>query len=467
VTARLTAVLVAIALCAAPGTRAAGPGDYASQWPVLGTCGPERGTPDPGAVPPVLACDGAFALALDESVYRQATDRHLGDVAAFDAGGEPLAFGPMPPAYRAPPEEWRDAAWFSLPSAATSAPPQDLHLHVSRAASGDLQLDATLRRGERQGARDLLVDVRGGKRRVQGVAFDLAMDAPDFSSALEVAASDDLQAWRNLVPAATIAQLRQQGRALVRRRIEFAPVSARYLRLRVLDGGAAVPLRGLRVLLQPEGPPREAFARASLRAELTGQQGRVFLFRLPARIPADRISLRLADDNAVASFAISAREPGQRDWTYVGQLDAFRLRGAGLRLDNEAVDVAVVRAPEWRIESSIDLARPPTLEFSYQPEAWLLLTHGTPPFRVVAGSRVARRADAPLDVLVGDVRRRYGAGWRPATATLGPMAESGGDAALRAWDPARRRTWLLWGVLLLGAVAVIAMVLRLLRQPDP
>jgi hypothetical protein len=464
---RLRGCIAAMLLLAmAPTLRAAAPADFARQWPVLGRCAPAPGAPDPGALPPTLECDGAFAMALDESVYRQATDRGLGDVAAFNAEGEALAFGPMPPAYRRPRGEWRDAAWFALPASAPT-PAQDLHLHVTRGREGELQLDATLRRAERQGVRDLLVDVRGGDRLVEGIAFDLALDAPDFSSTLEVDASDDLQAWRNVVPAATIAQLRQQGRALVRRRIEFEPVSARYLRLHVLTGGADVPLRGLRLLLRPDGPARDAYARASLRAEFVQQQGRVFLFRLPARIPADRISIRLADDNAVASFAISAREPGQRDWTYVGQLDAFRLRGAGLRLDNEAVDVAPVRAPEWRIESSIDLVRPPTLEFSYQPEEWLLLTHGKPPFLVVAGSRVGRRAELPLEMLVGAVRRRYGADWRPAPATLGPMAEAGGDAALRAWDPARRRTWLLWGVLLLGALAVIAMVLRLLRPPDP
>jgi hypothetical protein len=453
---------------AASSAQAASVDDYASQWPVLGRCdAPGAAAPArDGRLPPPLACEGAFAIALDEAVYRQASDAALADVAAFDAAGEPLAFGPMPREYRKPPEEWRDVAWFALPGIEVPAA-QDLHLHVTRTAAGELRFDADLRHGQARDVRDLLVDVRAKTRRIEALEFELAMDAPDFSSALAVEASEDLQHWRTIVPAAAIAQLRQSGRTLVRRRIEFPPFATRYLRLRVVDGGAAVPLRGLRMLLHPEGPPSEDLARAVLRAEPAGQDGRVYRFTMPARIPADRIAIRLADDNAVASFAVSAREAGRRDWSYVGQFDAFRLRGGGLRLDNEAFDIAPTRAREWRIETSVELARAPVLEFSYLPEEWLLLTHGPSPYRVVAGSHGARRAELPLGMLVGEVRRRYGATWRPPLATLGPMAEAGGASALRAWDPARRRTLLLWGVLALGALAVIAMVLRLLRPRDP
>jgi hypothetical protein len=441
--------------------------DYASQWPVLGRCdAPGAAAPArDGRLPPPLACEGAFAIALDEAVYRQATDATLRDVAAFNGAGEALAFGPMPREYRKPPEEWREVAWFALPGIEVPAA-QDLHLHVTRSAAGELQFDADLRHGAGRDVRDLLVDVRAKTRLIEAREFELAVDAPDFNSALAVEASEDLQHWRTIVPAAAIAQLRQSGRTLVRRRIEFPPFATRYLRLRVVDGGA-VPLRGLRMLLHPEGPPAEDLARALLRAEPAGQEGRVYRFTMPARIPADRIAIRLADDNAVASFAVSAREAGRRDWSYVGQFDAFRLRGGGLRLDNEAFDIAPTRAREWRIETSVELARPPVLEFSYLPEEWLLLTHGPSPYRVVAGSHAARRAELPLGMLVGEVRRRYGATWRPPMATLGPVGEAGGAAALRGWDPGRRRPLLLWGVLAVGALAVIALVLALLRRPEP
>ncbi|CAN5140709.1 hypothetical protein BH11PSE14_BH11PSE14_13280 [soil metagenome] len=454
-------VLVA-ACCQSAG--AACPADFARQGTVLGAC-PGAVLRDPGAVPPPLACEGAFSIALDESLYRQVTDPALGDLAAFDAAGEALAFGPMPAAYRRPPGSWRESAWFALPPPSTTGG-NDISLYVHRDSSGDLRLDAHLSHGPDPALHDVLVDVRAGKRLVEGIEFELALDAPDFSTALVVDASDDLQSWRNVASGLVIAPLRQDGRAFVRRRVEFPPVSAHYLRVHAQDVGAGVPLRSLRLLLRDGGVAAAELARSSMRAELVGRDGNGFVYRLPARIPVDRVDLRLGDDNAVASFAISVREPDQRGWQYVGQLDAFRLRGAGLELDSEPLAVAPTRAPEWRVEAGTTLSNAPVLELSYRPEEWLLLSHGKAPFRVVAGSRAARRDAFPLQMLVDAARRRYGADWRPASATLGPMADAGGDSALAAWDPARKRTLLLWGVLLLAAVAIIAMVLRLLRQPD-
>lgn len=439
------------------------PADFARQWPVLGYCGHAPRAASIADEKP-LDCEGAFALALDESLYRQVQRADLSDVAAFNADGEALAFGPMPPALGPAPGEWRDAAWFVLPAPAAQAP-TDLSLHVSRDTAGALQLDATLSRPPSTAVSDLLVDVRAPGRAVEAIELELALDAPDFSASLRVEASDDLQAWRPVVDGAAVAQLRQGGQALVRRHVELPAVAARYLRLHV--DGAALPLRGLRLRLQPGTAGSEALQRSRLRADYVGRDGAAYVYRLPARVPVERVVIALGDDNAVADFSISARESGARDWQYVGQLTAFRLRGAGLALDNESTEVATTRRQEWRIEPSVALARVPTLGMDYRPESWLLLTHGRGPFVVAAGSGAARRGDYPLEALVGQVRARYGRDWHPAEAVLGPMREAGGDAALAAYDPARRRTWLLWGVLVLAAAAVMAMAWRLLAQrPD-
>ena len=441
------------------GTAAAGePSDYARQWTVLGYCGDG---PRPASVEDAkpLQCEGAFALALDESVYRQTTRADLSDVAAFNADGEALAFGPMPADLGPPPGEWRDAAWFVLPPATPELPATDLHLHVRRDASGSLQLDATLSRAPSTTISDLLIDVREPLRAVEGLELELALDAPDFSSRVSVDASDDLQGWRPVVDGAAVAQLRQGGQALVRRHIEMPATRAKFLRLHV--DGAPVPLRGLRMRLQAAGEPLQ---RSRIAADYVGRDGAGYVYRLAARVPVERVAITLGDDNAVAAFSISAREEGARDWQYVGQLTAFRLRGAGLALDNESMDVPSTRRQEWRIEPSVNLTRVPELRMDYRPESWLLLTHGRGPFVVAAGSSVARRDAFPLEALVGQVRSRYGRDWKPTEAALGPMQTAGGEAALSAYDPAKRLTWILWGVLVLAAAAVIAMTWRLLQS---
>ena len=458
-------MMMALALLLSAAATASDPDDFARQWPVLGHCGPGASRIAPEDEKPVQ-CEGAFALALDESVYRVATRADLGDVVAFNADDEPLAFGPMPPAYGPPPAAWRDSPWFALPEP-NKDEPADLHLHVSRSTAGDLQFDATLRHGPAQTIRDYLIDVRAPERSVEAIEFELTMDAPDFSSQVRVDASDDLQDWRTVVDSATVAQLRQDGQALVRRKVEFVPTLARYLRVQVIDGARGLPLRGVRLLLQPTTAGREIYKRSRIKAEFVRRDGRAFVYRLPARVPVERINIVLGSSNSIAAFSVSAREPEARDWTYIGQLTAFRLRGAGVELDNEAMPVAMSRLGEWRIESSVDLVQTPQLEFDYRPEAWLLLTHGKPPFKVAAGSSSMRREQFPLEALVGQVRAKYGRDWLPTEASLGAMQTAGGNAALTAFDPAKKRAWILWGVLLLAAVAIIAMVLRLMASaPD-
>jgi hypothetical protein len=454
---RTTLALLLLATAAASTLAfALSPKDFAREWPVQAPC------PSAGA-----ACEGAFAVLLDESVYRQVRSRDLGDLAAFNGKGEALPFGPMPAEYAAPPGEWKDAAWFALPPAAAASEGgdggEDLHLHVTRTSAGDLSLDATLKHGAPGAPQDVLVDVREDKRLVEAITVEPAMDAPDFNVQVAVEASEDLQHWLTLVPAATLAQLRQNGQALVRSRIEFAPQQAKYLRLRLLDGRVGMPLRAVHLFVRAPGPATAVQPRARIAADFVRREGRAYVYQLSARVPVERVDVALGDDNAISSFSVMAREPGEKNWRYLGQLEAFRLRAAGAKLDNEPLDIGTTRETEWRIESSTELARTPVLEFEYRPERWLLLTHGEGPYVVAAGSHAARGGEFPLSALLAQVRAKFGRDWQPPTAALGAMQEAGGDAALSAYDPATKKTWMLWAVLLLAAVAVIAMVLRLLK----
>ena len=425
---------------------AATPADYASQW--------------------TLATEKAdtFAVTLDESIYRQVTRADLADLAAFNADGEELAFGPLPPAYRAPPNAWRPAVWFALPAQEATAPNTgDLQLHVTRAADGSLALDTSLsgaaQAAAKTGTSDLLIDVRAKDHSVNALAFDFAADAPDFSTQVVIEASDDLQHWRTLSSDAPLAQLRQNGQMLLRRTVEFDAQPATYLRV---HASAVLPLRAVSLRLRGQGSEP---ARSMLDAEFVARDGRAFVYRMPARIVTERVNIELADDNAVAHFDVAVREQGETGWHPIGAYTAFRLRGAGVTLDAEPMEIGSTRVSEWRIEPDSNLAKTPRLRFSYQPESWVLLTHGRAPYTIVAGSRRAQRSTFAIDALIVPLRARYGEQWRPPTLGHGEMRASAGEAALNGWDATQRRTWLLWGVLVLGAAAVIWMVIGLLRSP--
>jgi hypothetical protein len=425
------------------GAVAATPIDYASRW--------------------VLKTDavGAYTVVLDESIYRQVTHADLSDLAAFNADGEELAFGPLPPAYRAPPSAWGEAAWFALPPQVASDT-GDLQLHVIRTADGALSLDTSLSGAAHAGstaASDLLIDVRAKDRLIEAIAFDFAADAADFSAAIRIEASDDLKNWREIVSDAPLAQLRQGNQVLLRRNVELAAQPATYLRI---HSATPLPVRAVQLRLRAPG---SAPARMTLDADPVGRDGRGFVYRLPALITAEQLTIALADDNQIAGIDVSAREPGESYWHPLGHYIAFRLRGAGVALDAEPMELSPTRAREWRIEANVDLAKAPTLRFGYRPETWVLLTHGRAPYVLVAGSRRAHRDAFPIDALIGQLRAKEGADWRPPPIGFGPMQASAGEAALHGWNANDRRTWILWGLLLLGAGAVIAMVWRLLRPP--
>ena len=107
----------------ATAAAASAPTDYAQQWPI-----DAQG-------------EGAYAINLNEEVYRIIQKNDLSDLAAFNAAGEALPFGPMPTSYGPLPAEWVQAKVFSLPKEA-SENPDLMRLHVQRSAEGDLRLDA-------------------------------------------------------------------------------------------------------------------------------------------------------------------------------------------------------------------------------------------------------------------------------------------------------------------------------------
>jgi hypothetical protein len=440
----------AAGLLLAANAAAATPADYASQW-----------TLKTDAV-------GAYTVVLDENIYRQVTRADLSDLAAFNADGEELAFGPLPSVYRAPPSAWSEAAWFALPPE-DAASAGDLQLHVTRSADGSLSMDTAIAGtpssttsaagSASKNVSDLLIDVRAKDRLIEAIAFDFAADAADFSAAIQIDASDDLKNWHEIVSDAPLAQLRQGNQVLLRRNVELSAQPATYLRV---HSATPLPVRAVQLRLRAPGsePPR-----ATLDADPMGRDGRGFVYRLPALVTAERLTIALADDNQIAGIDVSARDPGESYWHPLGHYTAFRLRGAGVSLDAEPMELTPTRAREWRIEANGDLAKAPTLRFGYRPETWVLLTHGRAPYVLVAGSRRAHRDAFPIDALIGQLRAKEGVDWRPPPIGFGPMQASAGEAALHGWNASDRRTWVLWGLLLLGAGAVIAMVWRLLRAP--
>ena len=105
----------------------------------------------------------------------------------------------------------------------------------------------------------------------------------------------------------------------------------------------------------------------------------------------------------------------------------------------------------------------PTLKLGNQPEALVFLSQGAAPYALAVGSATAVRQEAPVGVLIEDLRQRNGPAWQPTLARFegGPELLAG-EAALQA--PRDWKRWLLWALLVLGVLVVGWLALSVLRQ---
>ncbi|WP_126944298.1 DUF3999 domain-containing protein [Xanthomonas sp. BRIP62418] len=421
--------------------------DYRQQWP-LQVAGSDA---------------GLYQLRLNAAIYRSAQDAGLRDVAVIDARGEemPAALLPVDAAPAAAPRRQRLPV-FALPAGAAPAN-GDLQLIAERDASGAVRrLEGRFATGAAAGAGgSWLIDASALGDRPRALWLDWDGNTP-VQARLRVEGSDDLRDWRVLAADATVMALDNQAQRLQQRRIALDE-GARYLRI-VPVSGALPALRAVDAELDGVAAPLQ-----SQWLELPGTaQDKAVLYALPGRFPVTQVDVSGGQAEAVEWIAES-RDADDAPWLRrAGPWLAYRL-GAGNAAASPPQQLsAPVRDRQWRLLAAQgrSTARP-TLRVGYQPERMMFLAQGQPPYAVVAGSARVQRGDAPLASMLQALRRERGAQWQPAPASIAAQAQPlAGDAALQpAATPRDWKRWLLWGLLIGGAVLVGGFAVSLLRSP--
>jgi len=428
--------------------------DYAARWPLA----LER--PDGGAYRVVLAPD----------VYRQLQSSDLRDLVVTNAAGQPVATAVFPP--DAPLAQAGDSvalAWFPLPGDAGATA-------LDIAAISEVASDGSLRRVELRGANPdaagdsgFVIDASRLREPVAALRFSWS-NAQAFDRGYRVSASDDLRQWREIEPDGRLVQLRNGDRRVIEDRIALPGVRAKYLRL------------------QPNTRQPAPLALTSVRAELAGQvaapalqweqlQGRRvedrdgvhFEYALAGRFPVEAADV-VAAGNSTRGWLLQSRDGDDAAWqTAAAPWVAYRLDSSegSSRSPPQPLD-RLVRDRQWRLQARSDGAQDaPVLRLGYRPEVVLFLAEGQPPFALLAGSARAARPATPLPQLIDTLRAARGKDWQPAVATLGQREELAGAAALRPGTPIDWKRWLLWALLLGGALLVAGFAASLLRKRPP
>ncbi len=453
----LLVLLVPLAVCAAPRE------EYAQQWPL--TLGRD------GA--------GAYRVTLDESVYRQLRDPALADAVVLDRNGVAVptdVFAPEAPLAKSAPRV--ALPWFALPATPAGSAAQGWELVSQADADGRLRR-VEVRTSDAAAAalprNALLVDLS----RVHEALSALELQWQPLESldlGYRVEASDDLEHWQVLATRGRMVDLQREDRRLLHRRIELYGLlpqyqKARYLRLTPDRNDQTVAITGVFAELAARtATVPEWIELAGRSVEIRGSStNTAFEFDIDGRFPVQQANVVLPGNHAV-EWTLDSRDRDDADWRHrAGPWVAFQV-GSGGASDADAQSPArelggIVRDRHWRLRASAPVTGEPLLRLGYRPEVAVFVAQGDAPYALAAGSTHARRAESPLPQLVAEMRRQRGEEWQPAPAYLGTAQVLAGDAAVSAvrdW-----KSWLLWGVLGLGALVVAGFAITLLRMSRP
>jgi hypothetical protein len=447
--------LAALPLLATAGPRQ----DYAQQWPL-------QLSRDDG---------GAYRVVLDEAVYRQAQSAQLRDVDVIDRGGAVVpasVFAPEQPIARAPQRVM--LPWFPLPASPSGSATQGWEL-VS-----EMETDGRLRRVEaRSTAADtaklpqtsLLIDASRLRAPILALELEWAPGAA-LDAAYGVEASDDLDHWRSLGSSGRLVDLQRGGQRLVQRRIVFDAVGeqARYLRLTPQDPKSAAQINAVIAELagNAAGAPLQWRELKGRRVEL--KDGSVaFEYTLDGRFPIQQADVALPGNHAL-EWRLESRDNEEQGWyAQAGPWMAYQVAGKGDGDRSAARQLAsTVRDRHWRLRANGAVPGEPVLRLGYRPEVVVFLAQGEPPYALVAGSARAARGDSPLAHLIEALRTSRGRDWQPADATLGSAVVLAGASALVPAEPERDwHSYMLWAVLVGGALIVAGFAFSLLKSNKP
>lgn len=447
------AALALLALLAATQALAGSRDDYAREW-LLNAAQSDA---------------GAYRVTLDAAVYRQVQSPELKDLEVFDARGQAVPTALLETGRpQAAAARRQTLPWFPLP-VMSGAASRDI------AAISEIASDGSLRRVELRGqdAQDGGILIDASRLEAAPVALRVRWSAGQapFDRAYRVMASDNLRDWQTVQEEGHLVELENQGQRVMRDRIELAPVTARYLRLAPL--AAETPLRVEQmeaelatVAHEPDWAWQEL---AGTRIE--DPDGAVhYEFVLPGRFPVERADV-LLPGNSTRAWTLESRDDPASPWRRAASpWVAYRLQ-SGDRVDaspSQPLD-GLRRDRHWRLTGARGAqTEAPRLRLGYRPETLVFVGQGEPPFALAAGSARTRRDDAPLAELVVALRSQRGPTWQPAVATLGQTRVLAGDAALTPAPPQRDwKAWLLWGLLVAGALLVAGFAFSLLRKPPP
>ena len=411
-----------------------------------------------------------FHLPLTMAIYRNSLSPGLRDLRVFNAAGEMVPHAlTLKTDIPQPKVEQSELRGFPLYS--------DAH-----AANQGIQI-----RREKNGA---LVSIEPTKptvtRKLTGVILDASrIDAPlvalDVSfdeyrqpfQRFSIESSDDLKSWHSVQDSASIAVLEQNGARIEQRQIELAAIRAKYLRLTWLDPQEIPSLPKVTVTSSttpPQSQPELLWS--DVISPVVGKSGEL-IFRMNGTLPVERVRFLLPQINTLTPAQMLVRSNDKQPWRRVSDTVLYRLASKGEEYLSPDIDLGGESISELQIKLDARAggvgATPPQVKIAVMPQQLIFLARGNPPFTLAWGIRGATESALPLSTLVPAYR--YQDGLPGDRAKFGmeknnPTATRADRADVNAPTEAIKNKWMLWSVLIVGALLLLLMAWKLIRSND-
>ena len=435
----------------------------------------------------ISGTQGVVQLRLPKALYLHARSAELNDVRVFDASGEPLPFAFQQASTR-PHVSHRSLPVRLFPLHGTrGGSGEPLDLDVSTSDDGRL-LSVKIRQGGAARIDDvdplvgLVLDLRPGNAGpddpgplVDSLRFTLPAGMTSYTAEVWMESSDDLKQWEALGGAELNWLVNSATETLESDRLDFEARRFRYARLSWIRGAplqfASISANSpSQTVVRPEGEQLLIDAGP-------GKEPQDLVFQAPIAIGAQQVGLQFDAGNVVMPAQLGtyrelpAHQIGQPStWQFQPLLRTtfYQITQAGRTRSSGNVDVDAVHTDQWVLRATVVTDSKPRLKLVWTPATMYFLAKGKGPITLAFGRDGAESAQRDIGLVAPGFSatelltvEQAGIGpliQRPAV----PAVED--DRVLKATRAANLRALLLWGVLLIGVIALVAMVWTLLRQ---
>jgi hypothetical protein len=324
-------------------------------------------------------------------------------------------------------------------------------------------------------------------RKLTGVILDASrIDAPlvalDISlneygqpfQRFRIEASDNLKEWHGVQDSATIAVLEQEGSRIEQRQVELPSIRAKYLRLSWLDPQF---ISGLpRITATSSSTPQQSqpeilWTEAISPSRSTNGE---FVYRLDGMLPVERIRFILPQINTLVPAQLFVRGNDKQPWRRVSNTVLYRLASQGGESLSPDIDLGGESITELQLKLDARAGgvgdKPLQVKAAIKPQQLVFLARGDSPFTLAWGLVGVNTSALPLTTLVPAYR--YQNGLPGSQASLGTdernpaPVRARNNAGNEPIDPALMHKWILWGVLVAGAVLLLLMAMKLMRSGE-